>query len=370
MLKWYQKTEESHDVFVAERVRLVRNLAHEPFPVKLSEEEGKALLGRMERGMETLRDETGAAFSVLEMPELGDTEKQALKERRAINGAGAVKKGPERLLLSADESESLLLNGEDHIRIQCIGSGTGLEALWKEADRLDDAVNEQFPYAFHEKYGYLTAYPTNVGTGLRAGVTLHLPLLSVGKQFGKLVNEIGRFGVGGGVILNGHIVPGSKGMGGEIGHMVMDWNWPREEGRCNCNNYGCLEQIASATGIARIARRFMRNQDMPSVLRDVENVTAKDVFDAAKAGDALAESVAAYCMKYLARALAYIAQTIDPEVFVIGGGVSKAGTYLLDLLREQFDPLITLIKEKPKLALATLGNDAGIYGAAKMVIED
>ena len=75
-------------------------------------------------------------------------------------------------------------------------------------------------------------------------------------------------------------------------------------------------------------------------------------------------------MKYLARALAYIAQTIDPEVFVIGGGVSKAGTYLLDLLREQFDPLITLIKEKPKLALATLGNDAGIYGAAKMVIED
>ena len=75
-------------------------------------------------------------------------------------------------------------------------------------------------------------------------------------------------------------------------------------------------------------------------------------------------------MKYLARALAYIAQTIDTEVFVIGGGVSKAGTYLLDLLREQFDPLITLIKEKPKLALATMGNDAGIYGAAKMVIED
>lgn len=191
-----------------------------------------------------------------------------------------------------------------------------------------------------------------------------------GKGYKDVVAVTLGTGVGGGVILNGHIVPGSKGMGGEIGHMVMDWDWPHEEGRCNCNNYGCLEQIASATGIARIARRFMRNQDMPSVLRDVENVTAKDVFDAAKAGDALAESVAAYCMKYLARALAYIAQTIDPEVFVIGGGVSKAGTYLLDLLREQFDPLITLIKEKPKLALATLGNDAGIYGAAKMVIED
>ncbi len=177
-------------------------------------------------------------------------------------------------------------------------------------------------------------------------------------------------GVGGGVILGGQIVPGSKGMGGEIGHMVMDWNWPHEEGRCNCNNYGCLEQIASATGIVRIANRFMREKDTPSVLRSMEEVTAKDVFDAAKEGDKLAEEIADYCMMYLARALAYITQVVDPEVFVIGGGVSRAGQYLLDLVQKHFEPMVTLIKEKPKLALATLGNDAGIYGAAKMVINE
>lgn len=176
-------------------------------------------------------------------------------------------------------------------------------------------------------------------------------------------------GVGGGVILDGRIVAGSKGMGGEIGHMVMDWDWPEPEA-CNCGNYGCLEQIASATGIARIARRFMRESDKASVLRDISDVTAKEVFDAAKAGDTLAEEVADYCMMYLGRALAYISQVVDPQVFVIGGGVSKAGQYLLDLLQKHYDPLIVLTKEKAKLKLATLGNDAGIYGSAKMIIDE
>lgn len=189
-----------------------------------------------------------------------------------------------------------------------------------------------------------------------------------GKGYRDVVAVTLGTGVGGGVILDGRIVAGSKGMGGEIGHMVMDWNWPEPE-TCNCGNYGCLEQIASATGIARIARRFMKESDKPSVLREKENVTAKDVFDAAKAGDELAEEVADYCMLYLARALAYISQVIDPEIFVIGGGVSKAGQYLLDLIRKHYDPLIVLTKEKAKLALATLGNDAGIYGAAKMVMD-
>ncbi len=175
-------------------------------------------------------------------------------------------------------------------------------------------------------------------------------------------------GVGGGVIVDGHIVPGSHGMGGEVGHMVMDWQWPEPEA-CNCGNYGCLEQIASATGIVRIARRFMRKQDTPSVLRKADPLTAKAVFDAAKAGDELAEQVADYCMMYLARALSYISQVVDPEIFVIGGGVAKAGDYLLELVRKHFEPMITLIRGNAQLALATLGNDAGIYGAAKLAID-
>ncbi|MCI8549504.1 MAG: ROK family glucokinase [Lachnospiraceae bacterium] len=190
-----------------------------------------------------------------------------------------------------------------------------------------------------------------------------------GKGYRDLVAVTLGTGIGGGVILDGHIVAGSKGMGGEIGHMVMDWNWPEPES-CNCGNRGCLEQITSATGIARIARRFMRESDKPSALRDIQNVTAKDVFDAAKAGDGLAEEVADYCMMYLARGLSYVSQVVDPQVFVIGGGVAKAGQYLLDLLRKHYDPLIVLTKEKAKLALATLGNDAGIYGSAKLAIDE
>ncbi|MCI8465949.1 MAG: ROK family glucokinase [Lachnospiraceae bacterium] len=190
-----------------------------------------------------------------------------------------------------------------------------------------------------------------------------------GKGYQDVVAVTLGTGVGGGVIVGGHIVAGSKGMGGEIGHLVMDWNWTEPE-TCNCGNRGCLEQIASATGIARMAKRFMQESNKASALRDMEDVTAKDVFDAAKKGDALAEEVADYCMMYLARALSYISQVVDPEVFVIGGGVSKAGQYLLDLLRKHYDPLIVLTKEKARLALATLGNDAGIYGSAKLIIDE
>ncbi len=190
-----------------------------------------------------------------------------------------------------------------------------------------------------------------------------------GKGYEDVVAVTLGTGIGGGVILGGRIVPGSKGMGGEIGHMVMDWDWPEPEA-CNCGNRGCLEQIASATGVARIARRFMRESDRASSLRDISGVTAKDVFDAAKEGDTLAQEVADYCMMYLGRALAYVSQVVDPQVFLIGGGVSKAGQYLLDLLQKHYDPLIVLTKEKAKLKLATLGNDAGIYGAAKMIIDE
>lgn len=175
-------------------------------------------------------------------------------------------------------------------------------------------------------------------------------------------------GVGGGVIMNGSIVNGTNGSAGEIGHMVMDWNW--DGPACNCGNRGCLEQIASATGIANHAYRYLELTDEPSVLRDIKEITAKDVFDAAKAGDDVAKYVAHYTMKYLARAMSHISMTLDPEIFVIGGGVSRAGDYLLETVTDQFYPMLTLLKEKPVVALARLGNDAGIYGSAKMVMDE
>ena len=139
-------------------------------------------------------------------------------------------------------------------------------------------------------------------------------------------------GVGGGIIVNGKIVTGTHGAGGEIGHIHVEDD---ETLSCNCGNQGCLEQYASATGVVRLANRMLEATDKASVLRN-EEVTAKAVFDAVKAGDELAMEVAEKFGKYLGTALAVIAGVVDPEVFVIGGGVSKAGKILLDYVEKYY----------------------------------
>lgn len=174
-------------------------------------------------------------------------------------------------------------------------------------------------------------------------------------------------GVGCGIILNGEILVGSRGMGGELGHMPVN----REETeKCNCGARGCLELYASATGIVRLAKRHLATSDELSVLRVSSRFTAKDVLDAAKAGDELADAVVDEAMNYLVLGLAAVTYTVDPEVFVIGGGVSKAGEFLLEKIRVHYNRYIMLNEKKADILLATLGNDAGIYGAAKLVLNN
>lgn len=172
-------------------------------------------------------------------------------------------------------------------------------------------------------------------------------------------------GVGGGIILDGKIVAGVHGAGGELGHIVVN---PAEPLACNCGNHGCLEQYASATGVVRVAKRFLEASDEESSLRGVHDLTAKKVFDEAKAGDALAaRAVDTLCM-YLGLVSASCAETIDPDAFVIGGGVSKAGAILTDGISAYFERFTHIIPKKAAFRLATLGNDAGIYGAAKLIL--
>ena len=171
-------------------------------------------------------------------------------------------------------------------------------------------------------------------------------------------------GVGGGIIINGKIVTGTHGAGGEIGHIHVEDD---ETLSCNCGNQGCLEQYASATGVVRLANRMLAATDKASVLRN-EEVTAKAVFDAVKAGDELAMEVAEKFGKYLGTALAVIAGVVDPEVFVIGGGVSKAGKILLDYVEKYYKKYVFQGSRDCAFALAELGNDAGICGAAKLVL--
>lgn len=173
-------------------------------------------------------------------------------------------------------------------------------------------------------------------------------------------------GVGGGVIIDEKIIAGRHGLAGEIGHIhICD----DETEYCNCGGKGCVEQIASATGIARTARRWMAESDAPSTLREYgDKVTAKEVLDAAKAGDAMAVEVVEYVGRYLGVALAHLTMAVDPEMFVIGGGVSKAGQYLIDVIDKYYQQYTPISKYKGCIGLAKLGNDAGIYGAARLVL--
>lgn len=173
-------------------------------------------------------------------------------------------------------------------------------------------------------------------------------------------------GVGGGVILGGRMLCGSNGSGGEIGHIHLEDN---EEEACGCKNHGCLEQYASATGIVRIAKKRLAATSRESALRN-EEITAKSIWDAVKAGDELAIEVAETYGEYLGKGLAAVASVINPEIFVIGGGVSKAGRVVIDYMEPYFKKYVFHGATNAKFALAKLGNDAGIYGAAKLVLDE
>lgn len=172
-------------------------------------------------------------------------------------------------------------------------------------------------------------------------------------------------GVGGGIIIGGKIVSGSTGAGGEIGHIHLE---DEEPAACGCGGHGCLEQYASATGVVRIAKKKLAFSDTASVLRDKE-ITAKDIWDAVKEGDELAIEVAKVYGEYLGKGLAAVANVVNPDIFVIGGGVSKAGEVLIDYMKPYFEKYVFPGAKNAKFALAVLGNDAGIYGAAKLVLD-
>lgn len=173
-------------------------------------------------------------------------------------------------------------------------------------------------------------------------------------------------GIGGGIVLNGRILNGFNGAGGEIGHIVVN---PAETRHCNCGNCGCVEQYASATGIAYLASKELLDSDKPSSLRDIDSPTAKDVFDAAKAGDELANDVVDTVCGYLGQLVAVICNVINPEVVIIGGGVSRAGQIIIDRLQPSFSKQVFHAAAETKLRLAQLGNDAGIYGGVKLILD-
>ncbi|MCI6497915.1 ROK family glucokinase [Lachnospiraceae bacterium HCP1S3_C3] len=173
-------------------------------------------------------------------------------------------------------------------------------------------------------------------------------------------------GVGGGVIIGDKIITGSNGAAGEIGHMPVVYDTDAET--CGCGKKGCLETVASATGIVREAKKLLASGEIESTLRDIPEFTCKDIFDAAKEGDKAAMIVVDKLAEYLGIAAAHIACVTNPQIIVIGGGVSKAGKFLLDKIEEKYMERAFKACRNAKFALATLGNDAGMYGAAALIL--
>lgn len=188
-----------------------------------------------------------------------------------------------------------------------------------------------------------------------------------GKGYRDIVMVTLGTGVGGGIIIDGKMLSGVNGAGGEIGHIQVN---EEETETCGCGRKGCLEQYTSATGIVRTAKKLLNTTDRPSSLRNVQYVSAKEVFDAAKQGDDLALEIVENHGKCLGIALAKIACVVDPEIFVIGGGVSKAGSVITDTTEKYFKEHAFHACKNTKFALATLGNDAGMYGGACAILGD
>ena len=188
--------------------------------------------------------------------------------------------------------------------------------------------------------------------------------LGAGRGHKNLIMVTLGTGVGGGIIVNGQPLIGAHGAGGEIGHLCMNYE---ESEACGCGNKGCLEMYASATGVVRLAGRRLGADDSPSVLREGE-LSAKAVFDALKEGDQVAGEIVEEFASYLGHGLANIAAVTDPSVIVIGGGVSKAGSILLGYIEKYFQEKAFFANKDTKFVLAELGNDAGICGAAKLIL--
>jgi glucokinase len=269
-------------------------------------------------------------------------------------------------LILADTAESI--KEKDMLKKDVVGVGLGAPGPIDGEGTVYGAVNLGWgTFSIRDTLAELLDLPVKAGND--ANVAALGEMWKGGGQGCKnLIAVTLGTGVGGGIIVNGEILTGAVGAGGEIGHMHVEDN---ETERCGCGNTGCLEEYASATGVVRLARRALRSCEDPSVLRNVpeEKLSAKKVFDAVKDGDDLAVKIAEQFGEYLGKGLGVVASIINPEVIVIGGGVSKAGKILFEYISPYFYKTVFRGSSDVKFALATLGNDAGIYGAARLVLE-
>ena len=249
---------------------------------------------------------------------------------------------------------------------QVIGIGIGVPGPVSDKGVVNRCVNLGWGvFNIHEELSALTGLPVKAGNDANVAA-LGEAWKGGGNGCENMIMATLGTGVGGGIIIDGKPVCGVHGAGGEIGHLVLNKD---ETEACGCGKYGCVEQYCSATGVVRVAKRHLQATDAPSSLRSLENMTCKDVFDAGKAGDAVALEILETVYDYMGQFLANVCCVADPEIVVLGGGVSRAGEPLLEGAKRYFDKYVFHACRGTRFALASLGNDAGAYGAFKLVLD-
>ena len=247
-----------------------------------------------------------------------------------------------------------------------IGIGIGVPGPVSDAGIVNKCVNLGWGIIdLHSELSVLT------GFGVKGGNDANVAALGEcwkgGGQGAKdMVMATLGTGIGGGIVIGGKVIAGYHGAGGEIGHITMN---PEETEICGCGKKGCAEQYGSATGVVRMAKRYLAAHSEPSVLRGKE-FECKDVFAAGAAGDEVALAILEEVYEVLGRFLATICCVADPEVIVLGGGVSKAGQPLIDGVTKYFHKYAFHACRSTRITQATLGNDAGAYGAFKMAVDE
>ena len=270
-------------------------------------------------------------------------------------------------LILPDIAQSIAdyISRENISRNDLIGIGIGVPGPVSHEGVVNKCINLGWGvFNISQELSNLTGLPVKAGNDATVAA-LGECWMGGGKGCRNMVFATLGTGVGGGIVVEGQVLHGAHGAGGEIGQMVIN----REETQfCNCGKKGCVEQYCSATGVVRLAKDYLNTTDIPSSLRQIEPLTCKDVFDAGKAGDEAALAILEQVYAYLGEFLANVACVVNPEVIVLGGGVSKAGQPLLDGAQKYFEQCVFHASKNVRFALAALGNDAGAYGAFKLLL--
>ena len=292
-------------------------------------------------------DETGTLLDKWEIPTVTEN-----------NGA--------QILPDIAEAIKSYISGQNIQKEQLIGIGIGVPGPVDDEGNVNRCTNLGWGvFNIHSALGQLTGLPVKAGNDANMAA-LGEAWKGGGTGCNNMVFATFGTGVGGGIVVNGTPINGVHGAAGEIGHLTVERN---ETEMCTCGKYGCVEQYCSATGIVRLAKKRLAKDDSPSILRNYQALTCKDVFDAGNEKDPLALEVLEQVYAYMGQFLASVCCVTDPEMVVLGGGVSKAGQPLLDGAKRYFDKYIFHASSSIRFALASLGNDAGAYGAFKLILD-